>query len=246
MFAVIKVISNESKFRDIFGKGKIQSERITLPSGGVFFLVTVETCRGKIPWKKLERCLGVLKEAVVFCHKTAIPDGIAIKQFIPERFPLIMFYKWAANSLDKASTSINSLCIRDEYGLFLPYMESLIKYFGEIKIITPLTDEYDNLSSSLMQKYGVSLLVTEKSKLNSDVVISPDSDAVDITFSGELYTIEKRQLLSGRVMCPTDLILPLWCDELCPCGVDRLTFASALYEKCDASELAEAEFGMAR
>lgn len=242
MFAVLEFSEPERKNRNIFHRAKIESQRITLPTGEVFFIVRAEKHRGKIPWKKIERCLGFLRDGVVLPEGITVPEGVGIKAFTPERLPLLMLFNSAVKHIKKERKTYGRLCVVDEKGLFIPFAEKLILNFGEIKIITPCKDEYEGLSLLLLQKYGASLLITDKGKADGDVVISPRGEEVDITFSGVFYTLKNRRLLSGRVLCPKGQILPPLCDEMCPLGVDSLTFASALYEKCGVKELEKAEY----
>ncbi len=242
MFAVLQFMEPEKKIRSFFTSAKIASERITLPSGGVYFIVTAEKRRGKIPWKKLERCLGVLREGVILPNGVSIPDGVNISVFTPEKLPEIMLFNTAVRNIKSEGKIRGRLTVIDGKGLFIPYAQRIIRYFSEIKIITSFVEEYESVSALLFQKFGVSLLVTDEGKADGDVVISSDNNAVDITFSGALYTLEKRRLLSGRVLTASEPRFPLFIEKHCPEGVDRLVFASALYEKCGVAQAAEAEF----
>ncbi len=238
MFAVIEFVPAKRRF---LGGNKIESERITLPGGEVFFIVKAETRRGRVPWKKLSRCLGFLRDAVILPSGFAVPEGVNITAFTAEKLPHTVLFNSAVKHIKQQKKTGDRLCVVDEKGLFAPLTEELILNFGEIKVITPLTGEYERLSRSLMEKYGAALLITDKGGADGDVVISPDGDCVDITFSGELYTLKSRRLLSGKVLCPRGIVLPDFYDELCPEGVDRFLFAAALYEKCGVGELGKAE-----
>ncbi len=238
MFAVIEFVPAKKRFS---GGNKIESERITLPGGEVFFIVKAETRRGRVPWKKLSRCLGFLRDAVILPKGVAVPENIDIKAFEPENFSCAVLFNSAVKHIKDRNKTGDRLCAVDEKGLFLSLAEELILAFSQLKVITPLIQEYEKLSDVLIEKYGAALLMTNKGTADGDVVISPQGEAVDITFSGELYSLRPRRLLSGQVFCPKEIILPSAFDKLCPEGVDKFLFAAALYEKCGVGELGEAK-----
>ncbi len=238
MFAVIEFTAAKRRF---LGRNKIESERIALPGGEVFFIVKAEARRGRAPWKKLSQCLGFLREAVILPKGAAVPEGIDIKAFEPEKFPYAVLCNSAVKQIKKEKKTGDRLCVVDEKGLFIPLAEELILNFGEVKVITPLVSDYEQLSRSLMEKYGAALLITDTGKADGDVVILPDGECVPVTFSGELYCLKPRRLLSGRVLCPKGIALPPIFEKFCPEGVDKFLFAAALYEKCSIGELGEVE-----
>lgn len=232
MFAILSFYDSKNDLRSIFSKSKISSERVPLPNGDVFFKVSVERKRGKIPWKKLSQCLGILREDVLISGDIDLPRNVGISKFVPKKYDRIMFFSSAVEDITSQGKTYNSLCVLDENALFMPFVTKVLPYFSQIKIITPLIEEYEKLSKELYLEYGISLLITPTSEPTGEIVISFDSSSVPVTFSGTLYTLHKRLLLSGRVLCPSPPALPSYCKELCPEGVDQLLFAAAVYEKC--------------
>lgn len=242
MFAVLNFYDEKKSFYSLFSGDRIKSERHSLINNQVFFTVDIKKRHGKIPWKKIENCLGILRQDVLLPFDIEIPHNININKFQPTKYPLIIFFSCAVKDIKANNKIMNRLCILDEKGLFLPFVENLIPLFSEIKIVTPFTDEYEKLSHELFNKYGVALLITNQGKLNGDIVISPDSSKVDVTFSGTLYSLNKRHLLSGKVLCPKNLIVSPICKENCPEYIDSLIFSAALYEKCGITEVLDVEY----
>lgn len=234
MFAVLQFSDKNTVFR----KPEIKSQRITLPSGGVFFIVSTHLYRGKILWKHLERCLGVLGKCLILPEGITIPEGVNLREFSSDIFPRLLLMNSAVDYISKHKGKFcgESLTIYDGQGIYTGYIEKLSAFFRSIKIVTSFSREYEKISQKLMDSYGFSLLVTEKRFCQNGTVISYEGD-VPLYFKGTLFTSEKKQLLSGASFYGTEISLPQQYSELCPDNIDKLIFASALYEKSGAEEL---------
>ncbi len=238
MFAILRFTEPENKIRSFFTFAKITSERITLPSGGVYFIVTAEKHRGKIPWKKLEVCLGILRNDVILPEGASVPEDVNITVFSPRIFPRLLLINSAEDYIvkHKADFLSKSLTVFDEYGIYGSYIEGLLPIFSNIKIVTDKKEEYGELSDLLMKNYGFSLMVTDKESVGSDAVIS-HSCRVPLFFGGTLFTNERKHLMNSRPLSGNEILLPDLYENLRPDNVNRVLFASALYEKCGAEEL---------
>ncbi len=242
MFAILDFYEEKRRIGSFLSRDKIDSERVVLLNEEVFFKVRIKKRRGKIPWKKLSQCLGILREDVLLSEAITIPDSVGITKFKPEKYHLITFFSSVVENIKSQGKIYGSLCVYDEKGLFMPYVTELVNLFSQIKIITPFMQEYERLGDEIFSRYGMTLLITDKGKLDGDVVIAPDSTLVDITFSGTVYTLQRRFLLSGVVLCPKNLLLPSYCREMCPEGIDPFIFAAALYEKCSLDMPLQAQY----
>lgn len=242
MFAYLSFYEGEKGIGALFSRDKIDSERVTLPNGEVFFSVKVKKRKGKIPWKKLCECLGILREGVLLDEKISIPDGIGISRFIPEEYHLLIFFSSVVKNIKAQPKIYSSLCVYDEKGLFMPYTKELVTYFSQIKIITPLVKEYERVSYEIFSEYGMAMLVTNKGNLDGEIAVSPKGSVAPVTFSGTLYSLDRPYLLSGRVLCPKNLSVPEICKVLCPEDIDPLAFSAALYERCNLNEALQGEY----
>ncbi len=243
MFAVLQFAEPEKKIRSFFTSPKIASERITLPSGGVYFVVTAEKHRGKIPWKKLESCLGILRRDVILPEGVTVPKYVNITAFTPNILPRLLLINSATEYIvmHKAHFLSKSLTVFDEYGIYVSCIESLLSIFSSIKIVTGQGEKYEELSHHLLKNYGFSLMVTDKESFDSDAVIS-HSCKVPVYFGGAVFTNEKKYLMNSRPLSGSEILLPDLYENLRPHNVGRLLFASALYEKCDAKELKDLKY----
>ncbi len=239
MFAVIEFREKQNRFK----RGKITSERIPLPSGDVFFVVRVEKSFGKVPWKKLERCLGILRQCVILPEGEAVPENVNMTVFTPDIFPRLLLINSAADYIARHRSGFlsRSLTVFDEKGIYTPYIENLLHCFSNIKIVTPVREEYEKLSRQLMENYGFSLLITDKETCSGDTVISHRCN-IPVYFKGDIFTNEKKYLMNTKAFCGSDIILPEFYEMLRPQGVGRVLFASALYEKCSVTQLKDLKY----
>ena len=235
MFAVLQLSEPKNKLK----RGRITSQRIALPSGGAFFVVSVEKSFGKIPWKKLEKSLGILRKDVLLPKGTLIPEGVNITAFSAQLFPRILLMNSAAEYIAKNKSDFipGSLCIFDEMGIYLTYIERLMNCFSLIKIVTDKRAEYEGLSQQLLENYGLSLVISNKASACGDAVISHEC-RVPVWFNGTLFTNEKKHLMNTRAFSGSEICLPEFYEGLRPDNINKLLFASALYEKCGEKALA--------
>lgn len=237
MFAVLEFTEPEKKILNIFYKNKFTSQRITLPSGEAFFRVNVFCRKNRIPWKKLERCLGILKQDVLLPDDIKIPDGIDITAFKPDILPRLLLMNSATDHIQRNNSSpYGSLTVFDEKAIYQNCIERLIDCFSTVRVVTPEITEYETVCRKLLQNYGFSLVVTSEINCDSDVVIS-HSCSVPLYFGGKIYTCEKKYLMNAEVFTGRDIIMPPEYELLLPQNINKLLFASALYEKCNVTEM---------
>ena len=229
MFAILQF----SDTNTIFRQPKIESKRYSLPSGDAFFIVTADRHLGRIPWKKLEKCLGILRKDILLPEGITIPTDINITAFTPQILPHLLLINSATDYIQKHKESYKgkSLTIFDEKAIYQSYIEKLLPYFHSIKIITDQADTYESLSQNLLLNYGFSLLISDEKATDSDVVISHQLK-VPLYFKGTVFTNEKRYLMNGEVLSGIETDLPDIYESIRPENIGRVLFASALYEKC--------------
>lgn len=239
MFAVIEFCELRNKFK----RGKITSERIALPSGEVFFVVSVEKSFGKIPWKKLEKCLGILRQCVILPQGTTVPSDVEITPFTPDIFPQLLLMNSASDYIlrHKREFISKSLTVFDETGIYTGYIEKLLHCFSNIKIVTKEREKYEKLSRYLMENYGFSLVMTSKESYQSDVIISHRCGA-PVCFKGTVFSNEKKYFMNTKAFSGSEILLPDLYEKLRYDNIDTLQFASALYEKCAVAELKDLKY----
>ena len=230
MFAVLQIKDKTN----IFSKSKTESQRLTLQNDEAFFIVTAEKHFGRVPWKKLESCMGILRKDVILTEGATLPKGCGITEFVPDVFPRILLINSAIKELQGARNK--SLIVFDEKFIYADYMKKRVNSFERIRVVTPIPQKYDNVACELMENFGFSLEVSDKHCFKADVVISWECD-VPLYFCGEIFTGERKFLMNAEVYSGGDIDLPEEYEKFCPEGVDKLQFASALYEKCKVKNL---------
>lgn len=243
MFAILQITESERKFHNIFRKPQIESERITLPNGDAFFIVKLKNYRKNIPWKKLEKCMGILKHCVLLSDDTTIPDDVNITPFTSDTLQRIVLMNSATDYIlnHKAQFISKSLAICDDKAIYTNYIEKLIYCFTNIKIITSLPEKYNLIQNKLLETYGISLIITSAENYDSDILISHKS-TVPLYYSGRLFTNEKKYFMNAEVFSGSIIDLPKEYEKLRPENISSLLFASALYEKSGVKEIGELRY----
>lgn len=235
MFAVLVL----SKTNAILRKAKFHAERITLPNDKAFFIVTAEKLRGKIPYTKLSESLGILKKDVILNSNIALPDNCGITLFIPDIFPRILLINSAVAFL--RNRHYESLILFDEEAIYTDYIQLLVKSFERIRVITPTPKAYDPAARKLMEDFGFSLEVSSENSFQGDVIISHKC-CVPLYYSGTVFTNKKQYLMNAKVFSGSSVTLPCPYDKFKPQNTDTVLFASALYEKCNVTELKDLQY----
>ena len=146
MFAIINVSQTNAVFR----KPEISSQRVALQNAETFFLVTTEKSYGRVPWKKLENCMGILKKDVILTGDTVLPEYSGISEFIPDVFPYIVLINTAIDRLKNGRHK--SLIIFDEKAICMDYIQSFVNSFERIRVITSYAEKYTSVARILLEK----------------------------------------------------------------------------------------------
>lgn len=239
MFAILQISDNNTFLR----QPKIQSQRFDLPSGDAFFTVTAEKHLGKIPWKKLEKCLGILKNNILVPDDIIIPKDIKITAFKGEIYPRLLLINSATEYITKHKLHFQSksLTVFDEKAIYQSYIEKLLPCFKNIKIITGYPEAYEDLSCSLLENYGFSLIVSREEVYTDDVIITHKCQ-VPIYYEGTVFTNDRKYLMNSTVCSGSEIDLPYSYESLRPVNTDKILFSSALYEKCKERSLGKLQY----
>ena len=239
MFAILQI----SDTNTILKKPQIQSKRINLPSGDAFFIVTTDKHLGRIPWKKLEACLGILRNNILLPDGITIPEGVNITKFSPDILPRIMLMNSSVHYITNHRLHFQgkNLIIFDEKTLYESYIEKLLSCFSNIKIITDSPEKYKAMSQKLLENYGFSLVISKEEIFDSEVIISHQCK-VPLYFEGTVFTNENRYLMNSTVFSASEIDLPDLYENLKPKNIEDILFASTLYESCNEKDLGKLRY----
>lgn len=237
MFAVVKLAQQEKSFWSRFKRPKITSERVVLPNGECFFVITAEKKGDKVPFKEILSFSGNLRDSLIFENDFVFDSSWNYTPFVPADLRKKLLFDLAVRHLQKAklNPAKTCICISDSEGLYRDSLEKMVSLAAKIHIITPDRSIYENEVKRLLFEYGVSVTLSgsfDSVANNCNVAVSHTSGDIPLTFSGIIFTNEKRPFINSSVFSVQSAELPFEYEKLRPSGVDKFIFASALYEKC--------------
>ena len=229
MFAVVRFTQKERSLKGVFAKLKVKSESVELPSGGYFFIITAEKRKNRIPLDKIISVAGNLRYSLVFPSDfdfTGKEDLIYKPQGLEEK--LLFHFAEKNIRLMKLKPSECSVCINDSSGAYVKDIKRLLPFAAKIYVVCSDKGLYENEVKRIFYEYGCSVILWEAFEpvlRNCDVIISYKSDEVPLFYGKHIFT--------ENVFSSVSIKLPEEYEALCPEGIDKGIFASALYEKCN-------------
>ena len=251
MFAVLEILEGDSslkgKLLEYFKPPVVTSEQINIPNSFSFYKIKAQKYRGEIPWNTVAQVAGTMKSKLILpSGLDSVPNG-EIKKYEPTVFPLRILMNSALKSLRMMQLDPVGMYVTvvDENAFLTQKVYELAAFASTIRVITKCVYEYECLAEKMMHDFGISLLISgrmEDSVLSSTVIISDRSSIVPLIFGGLLFTNEKRRLMNSTVLVGEGITLPEKYEAILPPGIDKLSFACALYELCAADELADINY----
>lgn len=246
MFATVEIKEGEAGLRaflrDLFAEPEIEIIRNSLPEGDCFYRVLVTEHRGGLPHSQLCEKLKKLKGSVIFNLDFPQEEIIRCLEFHPRELPCLMLFNSFCDYISSLGLSpvSSSLTVFDPKGIYPRQIERLIRLFGKIEVYTANTSHYTKAAEALMEKYGVSLPVKTRFKgkaPESSVILSPEEAPFGDFFNGILFTLSEKAPPCSCIIRGEGIDLPAELELLRPGGIDKMTFACALYEKAAVRSL---------
>ncbi len=239
MFAVVKIIDREKTFLSHFKKRKITSERVLLPNGESFFIITAEKKGGKIPFREILNYSGILHDKILFDRDFEFCDEWSYTPFKPAKLKKKLLLDLAVKTLEELNINPQktNICIWDAEGTYINELHRLFRFGKKIHVICQNKSIYEKKKIEYLEKYGVCVTLGE-SFTNCgneyNVAISHSCEEIPLLFKGIVFTNGEKDFLSAECYEVREISLPFEYERLRPCGIDKMTFASALYECCGA------------
>ena len=236
---------NKKGFRKLgrfFRKPKVEIERIELKNRKAFYNCKVETRKGKIPWEEIE--------AVSPAKTFLVPDCISEKPpFVvwqPKKLPQLMLFNSAVEYIRERALppTKTQITIVDKEGRYVALLKNMINLASQITVITN-DERYRKLSQELLNDYGVSLIIREEfcgEKVENGFLFDCSGESAPLSYKGTVFSSEKKYLLNGKSLTPGGFDLPDEYEKLRILKINKLHFASALFELCDVKELQSLKF----
>lgn len=246
MFFVLSVLENnggmKARLHDLLHPPEVTNEKVEIKGVLPFYKITAKTYRGIIPWNTVKVMAGKLKNRAVLPASATPDENCGIGAFEPKVLPERVLFNSAVKTLEKMALDPTQVFVSvfDENAYLVDLVENLVHLACRIQVITNCVSDYERLAQKLLNVYGLSLIISgraDNSVLTSTVIISAKSSAVPLIFRGLLFTNERRRLMNATVLTGDRITLPEKFEAHAPEGVNKLTYASALYELCSADEL---------
>lgn len=229
-------------FKDLFSLPEIDITKQSVPEGDDYYRVTVTEYRGQIPVAETAEKLKRLKGSVIFDINFPYDENVRCLEFHPEALPSILLFNTFIDYMKGLSLPAEkiSLTVYDKIGVYADTLEQTVGLFSKIEVYTENLTAYQKTTEVLMDKFGLSLPVAQVptgKAPKSTVVLCPGRVPFTDFFEGLLFTDCDLPVACSCKVSGYDVLLPSCYELLRPQGIDRLTFASALYEKCNVSSL---------
>lgn len=237
----------KGRLYDLFHPPQVTNEKISVDGAFPFYKINAKIYRGIIPWNTIEAVSGKLKKRAILPIGTSPDENCGIEAFDPKVLPERILFNSAVKTLQKMALDPTQVFVSiiDENAYLVDLVESLVHLACRIQVITNCTGDYEQLASRLLNVYGLSLIVSgriDNSVLTSTVIISAKAAPVPLIFKGLLFTNERKKFMNATVLIGDGITLPEKFENVIPNSIDKLTFASALYELCSADELGKLRY----
>lgn len=232
MFAVVKIIYEEKTFfnrlKSKFNKQLPKPQTINVREGAPFYYLEIKDTQCGENCENIANILGRCSNFIIPCE-CKITDNEYIKLYRPNLLPKIMLF----NSVADVLKNKKSFAIIDENLRFKNYIERYVNYVPVIKVFTRKPEELEELCESIFEKYGISIIVSNCENVNysNDVTLDIDNEFIIENINSKLEKLKGNSFYMG-----------IEYEKIRPIGVDKLYFASALYELCGVKKLENLKF----
>lgn len=251
MFVVIEKDEEQEgifeRFKDLFRQPLVEKRKVEVPNALPYYIINAKSYHGVCPWEKVEEAAGALRLRVLLPPETVLPPESLLRPFEPAVFFERLLFNTAVDAIKKMHLDPCrvSVTVFDENAYLIDLVERLVPLAFQLRIITNCGAAYEQLGAYLLERFGISLLVSaraDNSVLSSTFIISASGKAVPLIFPGILFTNRKEKLMNAVVMSGKGFDLPKKYTELLPKNIEPAVFAGALYELCGADELGQMRY----
>ena len=246
MFTVVELTEEKRMsffdFARIFRRSKAEITETDIGNGKSFYVCRAEVRKGKIPFEEIEKA----SPSKIFLLPTDVAEKAQIKVFVPKQLPQIMLFNSAVEYIKEKSLppTKTQITIIDREGIYVDKFKVIIKLASHITVIT--TDKrYRNLSDELLSAFGLSLIIRKEfydDKAENQFLFDYNAESIPLSYKGTAFSREKKHLLNGKSLTPGGFDLPEKYEKLRSKNINKLHFASALYELCRVKELSALKF----
>ena len=241
MFVTLEIVEPQKTRRRKKRSCKLSIERVALPEAVSFYRMTVQGEKEALPWPDIAEGAGPLRCRLLLPRGITPPKESGIRAFEPKALPLRMLFNAGVAALERRRLFRKEITVVDPGGILPQCIGRLVPFASVLRVLTERPHRYAAAQRDLLESDGISLCVCSMSAPlpQQGVLISLTAEYVPRLFDGLIFTCAERRFLRAETVIARDVKLPSAPARLCPAGIDRVQFASALYECCGVKAMGE-------
>lgn len=245
MFTCIEFLpEKEGFFTKIYEKIKQpQPEREYVQVKGATAFLRLVVREDYADWCEISSCLRGNERVVLLSHEKSLPDGISLKRYEPVSLGMVLIFRTLCHVLKIVNEPEKlNLSVFDENAVLSPMIDKIAPLVRNACVYTEKVDSYFCASARVMKNSGMNIKIGEyeTERKSHGIVISdkylPSLKEADFIFLAGSDTISYNTV-TGEGIFLEDKYKILKSPD-----IDDFSFASALYEKNNASVFAEKDF----
>lgn len=242
----IENIKTDKWYKNFFNKLRGNSIRVEIKSarGVALRNITYINRNGQVDWYALDSEIGAQRNHLLCSDDVVLPAEMGFKRFENTEFKIQLACNLGLFVLSKLKGEIPNVKV----GLFdasancSSLLEDLIKYCGNVAVVSDNIDEYDEITEKISEEYGAEVFVTNNREVLSDCafVIAPEKICETLPFSGGAVVLSgfaPTVCTAGLVYFDYHFRMPNMFDKIKPDSLSNEYFAGALYTKGRQYEL---------
>ncbi len=206
--------------------------------------MTVQTRRDLLPWTAIAEVAGTLRTCFLLPQGTVPPPGCGVRTFSAAVLPQFLLLNLGVSVLRSRAVQSAALTVVDPQAVLAGQLDLLVPFARTLRVLTDAPLRFAPLQQKLLNERGLALSVAPAGAPLPEhgVLLSLSAARVPRLFDGLLITNKNRRLLRGETVAGKDVVLPPKIEALRPPGIDRVQFASALFERCGVRALGTLRF----
>ncbi len=212
-------------------------EAIPVRGGAYFYIVKAFLDKnGNLDEDGLQNNIGNAIYRVILKEGSALPQNTKLREFTPTLYPTILFLNTALAYLKETENQKRerALGILDVDAKLLDSILPFAPLAKSITVCTNAPQAYEVTAKRMLEQYGLPLQMTHESeKLEKcSLLLEPFYSENGKALGRILLQRGMRDAFRGE-----DIDLPTEILKRCPENIDKVLFASALYENCNVKTL---------
>lgn len=211
------------------------SLKIEIKQLGKIQIKTIEyVCRNhKVNWKKLDKVIGAQRNRLLCSTDVPLPQEMGFKRFVDNNFKYRMCTNLAICLLSSIKAHV-TVGVIDTDASFTPIIKYLLKYTDSVVVVTNESEIYKEVAENLLHDLGAPIRLSKNpgALCDCDLIVAPKGIDKNIILKQNAVVLTT-QKPDNKVPCTVindyEIDLNNDIENICPKGIDKTYFASALY-----------------